>query len=490
MYSFLISVVLLVLGYFLYGRFVEKVFKPDASRQTPAYAKSDGIDYIPMPGWKVFMVELLNIAGTGPIFGAIMGAMYGPACYIWIVLGCIFGGAVHDYFSGMVSLRHDGAGLPDLVGRYLGKAAKQVMLVFTLLLLLLVGAVFVYSPAIILGGMTGGGNTAVMGWVVLILIYYIIATLLPIDKIIGRIYPIFALVLLFMAFSLMACLLVKWPDNLPELWTGLQNRAPANGPIFPCMFITIACGAVSGFHATQSPLMARCLKNERNGRQVFYGSMVAEGFIALVWATVSSYFFFGGGNAELGAADVTAAPQVVTTVAKGWLGVFGGILAVLGVVIAPISTGDTALRSARLMLSDAMKYDQKPLKNRLVVSIPIFIVTGLLLWYNIADTSGFDNIWRYFGWFNQTLSVFTFLGISVYLVRHGKGVQWLVGLIPGCFMIAVTTTFICISKIGFNLPEVAAPYIGCGSFLAAFLTFCIFTLRKERRLHSNGNINQ
>ena len=298
MLSFLLCIVALILGYALYGAFVDRVFSPDPNRVTPAISKTDGVDFIPLPTWKVFMIQFLNIAGTGPIFGAIMGAKFGPASYLWIVLGCIFAGAVHDYFVGMLSLRHGGAGLPELVGSYLGNGTRKVMLVFSVVLLLLVGTVFVYSPALILGDMAGDGSrAAIMLWVGIIFIYYIVATLLPIDKIIGKIYPVFAIALLFMAAALMVCLFIKWP-SLPEIWDGLQNRGPSIGlkgqPIFPCLFITIACGAISGFHATQSPLMARCLKNEKLGRPVFYGSMITEGLVALIWAAVSSYFFFDG----------------------------------------------------------------------------------------------------------------------------------------------------------------------------------------------------
>ena len=304
MYSFLISIAALVLGYLLYGAFVESVFGPNPNLVTPAVSKADNVDFILMPTWKVFMIQFLNIAGTGPIFGAIMGAKFGPAAYLWIVFGCIFGGAVHDYLSGMLSVRHGGAGYPTLVGRYLGEGTKKVMLVFSVLLLLMVGAVFVYSPAVILGDLAGnGGRGSMMLWVAVIFVYYIVATLLPIDKIIGRIYPVFAAALLFMAVALLVCLVVKWP-SIPEFWDGLQNRGPSVGlkdqPIFPCLFITIACGAVSGFHATQSPLMARCIANEKLGRPVFYGSMVTEGLVALVWAAVSSYFFFDGGATAVG----------------------------------------------------------------------------------------------------------------------------------------------------------------------------------------------
>ena len=361
MISFLISIVALVLGYIFYGAFVEKVFGPNPNLVTPAVSKADQVDFIPMPAWKVYMIQFLNIAGTGPIFGAIMGAKFGPSAYLWIVFGCIFAGAVHDYLSGMLSVRHGGAGYPILVGRYLGEGTKKVMLVFSVLLLMMVGAVFVYSPAVILGGMTGdGGRASIMIWVVVVFAYYIVATLLPIDKIIGRIYPVFAFALLFMAVALLVCLLVKWP-SIPEFWQGLENRGPSVGvegqPIFPCLFITIACGAVSGFHATQSPLMARCITSEKLGRPIFYGAMITEGLVALVWAAVSSYFFFDGGAAEVGSDLSAAAPTVVTKVSQSWLGVLGGILAILGVVAAPITSGDTAFRSARLIIADFLNLD-------------------------------------------------------------------------------------------------------------------------------------
>ena len=478
MLSFLLCILALFLGYTLYGAFVDKVFGPDPNRATPAIAKADGVDFIPMPTWKVFMIQFLNIAGTGPIFGAIMGAKFGPASYLWIVLGCIFAGAVHDYLSGMLSVRHGGAGLPELVGNYLGNGTKKVMLVFSLLLLLLVGAVFVYSPALILGGLAGDGSrSAIMLWVGVIFIYYIIATLLPIDKIIGRIYPLFAFALLFMAAALMVCLFIKWP-SIPELWDGLGNRGPSVGvlgqPIFPCLFITIACGAISGFHATQSPLMARCLKNEKLGRPIFYGSMITEGLVALIWAAVASYFFFDGGAAEVGSDISAAAPAVVTKVSRSWLGVLGGILAILGVVAAPITSGDTAFRSARLIVADFLKFDQKPVRNRLFIGVPLFVAASVLLWFNVAHADGFNIIWRYFGWANQTLAVFTLWTVTVYLARNKKGCAYLISLIPAAFMTSVSLTFICIDKTGLHLPASLNAWIGCGTFLISLLLFFIW----------------
>lgn len=489
MITLLISLCALVLGYLIYGTFVEKVFQSDHTRVTPAYSKQDGMDYIPLPAWKVFMIQLLNIAGTGPIFGAIAGAMFGPSAYIWIVVGCIFAGATHDYLSGMLSLRHDGAGLPDLVGIYLGKNTKKVMLAFSVLLLLMVGAVFVYSPAKILGNMTGGTQTITMIWVGIVLVYYIIATLVPIDKIIGKIYPAFAIALIFMAVSLLVCLIAKWPADTPEIWDGLQNMNPKAGTLFPCLFITIACGAISGFHATQSPLMARCLKNEKLGRPIFYGSMITEGAIALIWATVSSYYFYGGGIEALGDAAInpatgkafTDAPSIVTVVCKSWLGVFGSLLAILGVVAAPITSGDTALRSARLIVADALGVDQKPIRNRLTICIPIFIVTAGLLWFSIADSEGFNILWRYFGWANQSLAIFTLWALTVFLSRLHTGAKrpyYMITMFPAALMTSVCGTFILTAKIGFNLPQGLIPYLGTGLFAVSLMLFYWWKIKK------------
>ena len=491
MVSFIISLIALVAGYFLYGAFVEKVFAPDKNRPTPAVAHPDGVDYVPMPTWRVFMIQFLNIAGTGPIFGAIMGAKFGPSAYLWIVFGCIFAGAVHDYLSGMLSLRHDGCGLPTLIGSYLGNTTKTVMLVFSLVLLVLVGAVFVYSPAIILDGMTGGsGSTSMFIWILIIFAYYLIATMLPIDKIIGKIYPLFAVALIFMAIALLVGLFVKWP-SIPEFWDGLANRGPEVGvkgqPIFPCLFITIACGAISGFHATQSPLMARCLKNEKLGRPVFYGSMITEGLVALIWAAVSSYFFFDGGAAECGSDMTAAAPAVVTAVSRKWLGLLGGILAVLGVVAAPITSGDTALRSARLIVADWLKLDQQPVRNRLLISIPLFVLTGLMLWFNIADKDGFNTIWRYFGWANQTLAVFTLWAITVYLASRKKGYWYYITLVPACFMTAVSLTFILVDKVGFRVNAAAAPWIGLFTFTLAYILFTVWKYRRNTNTETTNN---
>ncbi len=485
MFSFVVSLVALVAGYFIYGRVVEKVFGVDSSRKTPAITKADGVDYIPMPAWKVYMIQFLNIAGTGPIFGAIMGAKFGPSAYLWIVFGCIFAGAVHDYMTGMLSIRNNGAGLPDLVGEYLGKGTKTFILAFSIIVLMLVGTVFVFSPALILGDIAGDGSKiAIMAWVGVIFLYYLLATLMPIDKIIGRIYPVFSFALLFMAVALMVCLFVKWPV-LPEIWDGLGNLGESKGllsgqPVFPCLFITIACGAVSGFHATQSPLMARCVADEKLGRPVFYGAMITEGIVALIWATVASWFFYGGGAAEVGSGLSAAAPEVVVKVSEGWLGILGGILAILGVVAAPITSGDTAFRSARLIVADFLHLPQKPIRNRLIISIPLFILASFLLWYNIADEDGFNVIWRYFGWANQTLAVFMLWTATAYLVKYRGGMSFMLTLLPAAFMTAVCVTYLCVAKIGLNLPVTWNWYIGISTFVLSLAVFSILYMRRKQ----------
>ena len=487
MITFFISFVALVLGYLLYGKFVSKVFAPD-DRKTPAVVINDGIDYVPMPNWKIFMIQFLNIAGTGPIFGAIMGAKFGPAAYLWIILGCIFAGATHDFFSGMLSMRNNGADLPALIGKYLGKTPRNVMLVFCVVLLIMVGTVFVYSPAEILGHLSGGS----LLWIIVIFAYYVVATMLPIDKIIGKIYPIFSFSLLFMAVALIVMLLIKMPV-LPELWDGLGNMAKEQDPsftdnIFPCLFITIACGAISGFHATQSPLMARCLKSEKMGRPIFYGSMITEGLVALVWATVAMWFFYDSptpGYEQLAAAKGfhTSAPMVVTTVCQDWLGILGGVLAILGVVAAPITSGDTAFRSARLIVASALKLNQKPKMNRLYVCLPIFVVSIALLAWQSSNPDGFNVIWQYFGWSNQTLSVFTLWAITVYLVRKNK--PYVITLLPALFMTGVCSTYLFISKQAFGLQEDLAYYLGILTVIIAMVWFVVWIRKygeKEREV--------
>jgi carbon starvation protein CstA len=495
MISFTLSLVALIVGFMLYGRFVERVFGPD-DRPTPAVANADGVDYIVMPGWKIFMIQFLNIAGTGPIFGAIMGMWFGPSAYLWIVLGCIFAGATHDYLSGMLSVRHNGAGLPELVGDYLGKSTKKVMLVFSVLLLVMVGVVFVYSPAIIMESIWGSR----MMWIVIIFVYYILATMLPIDKIIGKIYPLFAFSLLFMALALMIGLYVKMPQ-LPEVWDGLGNMGAQKwgmkDNIFPALFITIACGAISGFHATQSPLMARCMKSEKQGRPIFYGSMITEGIVALIWATVSSYFFFYGGWKEVVSPDVAQqfiaqshsaapktliqffdAPTVVKDVCHGWLGVFGGILALLGVVAAPITSGDTAFRSARLIIAEFIHLEQRSIRRRLYICIPMFAAAVLLLLWQIENPDGFNVIWQYFGWANQTLSVFTLWTITVYLVQQKK--PYFITLIPALFMTVVCGSFLFLSKQALGLDDKIGYTMAIIIFIIAVTWFTVWYKKNKK----------
>ena len=463
------SLAALVLGYMLYGRYVEKVFGPD-NRTTPAIEKADGVDFVVLPNWKIFMIQFLNIAGTGPIFGAIMGAKFGPAAYIWIVIGCIFAGAVHDYLSGMLSMRNGGAGQPELVGHYLGDSTKKVMLVFSVFLLMMVGAVFVYSPALILGKMMSDDLLWVYIWCGIIFVYYFIATMMPIDKIIGKVYPLFAISMIFMAVALMVVLFAKWPA-LPELYNGIEGEGFTT-PIFPALFITIACGAISGFHATQTPLMARCVKSEHMGRPLFYGAMITEGLVALIWATVSMYFFYGGAAQELGLPLTLQAPQVVTEVSKGWLGTFGGILAMLGVVAAPITSGDTALRSARLIIAEFIHMEQKTIMNRIWICIPLFGITMVLLYFNIENPDGFNVIWSWFGWSNQTLAVFTLWTITVYLV-HERKAYWIT-LLPALFMTVVCSSFLMVSKNAFGLDITVGYWVGCAAFLVSVVWFCLW----------------
>ncbi len=518
MVSFLFCLAFLVCGYVFYGRWVAKMFGAD-DRPTPAITKADGIDYIAMPYWKIFMIQFLNIAGTGPIFGTIMGMWFGPQAYLWIIFGCVFAGAVHDYMSGMLSIRNGGAGLPELIGKYLGDKTKMVMLVFSILLLVMVGVVFVYSPAVILQGIgeevAGKGSlpSNVLLWIVLIFAYYMIATMLPIDKIIGKIYPLFAISLLFMALALLVGLIYKWitiPEfSLPELWQtggfwngGIEGAQGTDGglhnmgrvlwnttdKVFPALFITIACGAISGFHATQSPLMARCMKSEKAGRPIFYGAMITEGIVALVWATVSSYFFFYGGWKEVVSPDTVnafmaqlgteggrtlnqyfSAPQVVKLVCDGWLGTFGGILALLGVVAAPITSGDTAFRSARLIIADFLHMDQKAVAKRFAICVPMFAVSVLMLIWQMENPDGFNTIWQYFGWANQTLSVFTLWAITVYLALEKK--PFIITMIPALFMTAVCSTFLFISKNALGLDPTLSYTLGGVIIVVAIVLF-------------------
>ena len=441
MISFIVSLTLLVLGYFTYGRFVAGVFGVDPSRPTPVKTMADGVDYVELPSWKVFLIQFLNIAGLGPIFGAIMGIMYGPAAFLWIVFGTIFGGAVHDYLSGMLSLRRSGASLPELVGEELGSKIKMVMRVFALVLMVLVGAVFVYNPADLLAMLTPDSLDR-MFWIVVIFAYYMLATLLPIDKLIGKLYPLFGIALLFMAVGIMVMLFVHH-SSIPEVWEGFYNHKadPEANPIFPMMFVSIACGAISGFHATQSPMMARCLKNEKHARPIFYGAMVTEGIVALIWAA-AAVAFTGGYDGLQEYLGGNSPAILVNEVSKSWLGTFGGILAVLGVIAAPITSGDTALRSARLIAADFMGIEQRKLAKRLAVSVPLFVCCFVIM------LLPYDSLWRYFAWCNQVLSVFTLWTLSVYLARHNRP-TWIT-VLPAMFMTAVTVTYIFFAPEGFG----------------------------------------
>ena len=476
MVTFSAALALLIIGYIVYGSFVNHVFAPDAKRRTPAVALNDGVDYIPMPTWKVFMIQFLNIAGLGPIFGAIMGAQFGTASYLWIVIGTLFAGAVHDFFAGCLSIRNDGANLPELIGKYLGGGAKTAMNVLSLVLMILVGAVFVSGPAELLAGMTPSALNATF-WIVAIFLYYMLATLLPIDKIIGRIYPIFAIALLFMAFGILVMLFVKCPQ-LPEIWDGLGTKYDSS-PIFPMMFVSIACGAISGFHATQSPLMARCMKSERHCRPIFYGAMVTEGIVALIWAAAATWFFGEHGTVDATTGIPYSGAKVATLISKDWLGAVGGIVALLGIVAAPITSGDTALRSARLILADFLHMEQRSIKRRLLICIPLFLVTMATLIYSLADADGFKIIWRYFAWSNQTLSVFTLWAITVYLVQEKK--PYWITLIPALFMTCVSTTYISMAPEGFGLPAPIGYGIGAAAVIAAIVWFATWMHRRKQQ---------
>lgn len=468
MFALLMALAVLIGGYIVYGTVVEKIFGTDPSRLTPAYSMRDDIDYLPMPTWKVFLIQFLNIAGLGPIFGAIMGVMFGPAAFLWIALGTIFGGAVHDFISAMISLRSGGASLPEIIGTQLGRKILIVMRTFSLVLMILVAAVFVVTPADIISNLTPEWMDKTF-WIGAIFFYYILATLLPIDKIIGNFYPVFGFALLFMAFGIMGVLIfgdITIPDGIKD---GFFNRYPAASadthPIFPMMFVSIACGAISGFHATQSPMMARCLKNERLAKPVFYGAMVAEGIVAIIWAAAA--IAFTGGYEQL--ADYLAVGTtggLVKDVSIGWLGAVGGVLAILGVVFAPITSGDTALRSARLIAADFMGYRQDKLKNRLLLCLPIFALTFIIM---LID---FNVLWRYFAWCNQTLAVFTLWGSTVWLARAGR--TYIITLIPAVFMTCVCVSYILFAPQpeGLGLPLTAA--VATGILVAAMLTALFF----------------
>ena len=468
MITFFSGLLILILGYLFYSRFIERFAEVDGTRITPAFSMKDGVDYVPMPWWRIFLIQFLNIAGLGPIFGAVAGAMWGPVAFLWIVLGTVFAGAVHDYFSGMLSIKHNGLSITEIVGIYMGNGTKQFMRGFTVLLMILVGAVFIMGPAKILAGLTPGWATMSF-WVWVVFGYYILATMLPIDKIIGRVYPVFGFALLFMAVGLIIALFVKG-YHIPELNIASIHNYHENAdkfPIFPMLFITIACGAISGFHATQSPLMARCLTNEKLGRRVFYGAMVSEGVVALIWAAIGMSFYGGVQQLNVVMTEQNGnAAFVVNEISNSLLGKFGGFLALLGVVAAPITSGDTAFRSARLIVADFLKYGQGPIKNRLFVSVPLFAI-GLLL-----TQMDFSVIWRYFAWSNQTLAMIVLWTITIYLAQQRK-LYWIT-LLPALLMTAVTSTYLLFAPEGFSLSKEISYTAGAFVTLAALVGFFVY----------------
>ncbi len=459
MITFLISIALLVAGYFLYGRFVERFIGADPTRKTPAYELQDGIDFQPMATWKVFVIQFLNIAGLGPIFGAIMGAAYGPASYLWIVLGCIFMGAVHDFFAGMMSLRNGGANMPGITGKYLGNGMKAVMNVVVAFLLLAVGVSFVTGPADLIASLTGVNKEI---WLYVIFAYYLLATLLPIDKIIGNVYPFMGAALLFMAIGVGVMLIAGDLSGVHEMIeltpATLKNwhSDPQNNILIPMLFVVVSCGAISGFHATQSPLMARCLKNEKYARPIFYGAMIAEGIVAIIWATAAMAYFGGPEGLNDAATNGVMVNGVLTKVTpaiavdmicKSWLGKVGAIIAVIGVVVCPITSGDTAFRSLRLTVADFLKSDQKPIMKRFLISIPIFVLAF------VCCKMDFSTVWKYVGIGNQTLAAIVMWTASAYFIKKGKA-HWLCSL-PASFL-----TFVCVSYF------IMAPHVNGGLHLA------------------------
>ena len=460
MISLIASFGVLIVGYFTYGRLVDRLFGPD-DRVTPANRLADGVDYVPMKGWRVFLVQLLNIAGTGPIFGPLMGACFGPVVFLWIILGSVLGGAVHDYMVGMISERHDGESIAQLSGIYLGRGAKWGMRLFSVLLLLLTGTVFVTSPAALIDRLTPMPNDTRF-WVAVILIYYVLATLLPIDKVIGKLYPVFGAVLVAMAAGIMGGI-VFGGYRIPEIT--LANLHPEGLPVWPYMFVTVACGAISGFHATQSPMISKCITSERLGRKVFYGAMLAESVIALIWAAGGVAFYETTGGL-FNALSSLGQSGVVYDICADVLGPVGMTLAVIGVIACPITSGDTAFRSARLILAEIFHLDQKPIKNRLVVTLPLLAVAAVLTQLD------FNVLWRYFSWSNQTLAMISLWMATAYLIKvGGKGLGSLVTALPATFMSAVSMTYILMAKEGLRLSAAIAYPAGAAFAVAVFAVY-------------------
>ena len=457
MVSLILSFAVLVTGYLVYGRVVEGVFAPDG-RETPAYTRNDGVDFMPMPTWKAFLVQLLNIAGTGPIFGALMGACFGPVVFLWIVFGAVLGGGVHDYMTGMISERHDGSSIAELSGIYLGGAARWIMRIFSVVLLLLTGTVFVTSPAALIARLTPDALNTTF-WIVVILIYYILATLLPIDKIIGRLYPVFGAVLIIMAASILGGIFAGG-YTVPEIT--FQDLHPDGLPIWPFMFVTVACGAISGFHATQSPMISKCITSEKQGRKIFYGAMLSESVIALIWAAggVAFYGATGGLNQALSSLGQSG---VVYDISTGMLGTVGGILAIVGVIACPITSGDTAFSSARLILAEITHLDQQKIRNRLIITLPLLAVGAVLTQLD------FNVLWRYFSWSNQTLAMVSLWVATSYLMKNNeKRFASLITALPAAFMSAVSMTYILMANEGFRLSAAIGYPVGI-CFAAALL---------------------
>lgn len=471
MITFLCCLALLVAAYFTYGKYLDKVSRIDARATVPSKTLYDGVDYVPMPRWRTFLIQLLNIAGTGPIFGAILGACYGPVAFLWITFGGIFMGAMHDYLSGVMLVRNDGLSITEIVGRYLGKGAGAFMRIFSIVLLLLVGVVFVVSPADILSAKFA--FISKNWWLAIIIAYYFIATLLPVDKLIGKVYPLFGAALVAMALGLLGVLLFG-DYTIPQMTLDNLHIKKDTLPLIPTLFITIACGAISGFHATQSPLMARCVNNERECRFVFYGAMISESVIALIWAAISMAFFYDkGGVATVLAEHGNSAAWAVNEISNTTLGIVGGILAILGVVAAPITSGDTAFRSARLIIADIFHIEQRTKWKRLVICIPLFAI-GIVL--TMVD---FDVVWRYFAWTNQALASVVLWCIVVYLFRE-KSNYW-VALIPAVFMTYICSSFVFVSNQFVGMGTTPMAYVWGGVATLVLTAVMVWHLRQQRK---------
>ncbi|UJA80771.1 carbon starvation protein A [Bacillus cereus] len=472
MITFLVSIVVLIIGYFTYGKFIEKIFGVNYKRKTPAYVNQDGVDYVPMDRRKNSMIQLLNIAGTGPIFGPILGALYGPVAFVWIVIGAIFAGAVHDYLTGMISIRNKGAHIPELAGKFLGNAMRHIVNVFSLLLLVLVGTVFITTPASLLD-IVLQGKVSITIILSVIFVYYILSTILPIDKIIGKIYPVLGALLLISAIGIGGMMIIKG-SPIPELT--FENMHPDHEPIFPLLMLTITCGALSGFHATQSPIISRTLQTEKHGRYVFFGMMIAEAIIAMIWAAAAMSIFSYGELNELIKSGTPAA--VVSEISKTMLGAVGGTIAVIGVIVLPITSGDTAFRAARSIIADYFNFEQTKLKNRLIIAIPLFVIA-----YGLTKID-FTLLWRYFSWANQSTAAIALWIGTMYLFIKGK--PYVVSLIPAIFMTLMTVIYILNAKIGFNIP-LNTSYI-IGAVITVILT-AIFFMKAMKNKNENIEVD-